>query len=86
MMVLSVSPSILIAGGQATISITGGSGGGTVKVKINNGGDLTQYVDIVLDDDGNGSAVWGVPSTGWQTADFSAEGASPVSRPVQQPG
>lgn len=81
-MMMTVTPTgNLTAGGQATISITGGSGS-TVTVKIDNGGDKKQTVTITLDDEGNGSVSWAVPATGWPLANFSAEGVTPVTRPI----
>lgn len=82
---LSVSPSpTLTAGGQATVTYTGGTPNGQVTVDIDNGelppNNRTDTITIQLDGRGDGSGTWNVPATGWEAAKFNAPNATEVTR------
>lgn len=80
-MSLSVTPNPLVKGGQAQVTITGGPPDTTVTVHIDNGGDKTDTLGIDLDENGNGSASWTVPSD-WDLAKFNYDGQEVVRQIV----
>ena len=82
-MSLSVSPEgNLAAGGTATVTITGGPAFSGVTVEIDNGVDQHDTLNVTLDENGNGSAEWNVPASGWNLARFNYGDASTVTRPI----
>jgi len=83
-MSLSVTPNPLVKGGQAEVTITGGPPNTTVTVDIDNGGDLTDTLEIELDAAGNGSASWTVPASNWLQAKFNYDDQE-VVRPIVNP-
>jgi hypothetical protein len=78
---LSVSSSVLVQGGTATVTYSNAAmAGQTVVVDIDNGSRrnlVTCTLEITLDANGNGSAAWTVPT--WDVAKFNAPGAAEVS-------
>ena len=86
MAALSVTPDPLSAGGQATITYSGGTPNGSVTVDIDNGesppNDRTDTVQIQLDENGNGTATWNVPSSGWESAGFNESHVQEVTRQI----
>lgn len=84
---LKVTPEGLTAGGNATISVSNpGRAGRNVLVEIDNGGVTHpefDYVTVTLDDNGNGSANWHVPS-GWNQANFNAPETPVISILVRE--
>lgn len=83
---LSVGPNTLVPGSEANISHNDPSRAGhTVLVEIDNGSILNpqyDYVLITLDQNGNGSTTWTVPSQGWNRANFHAPQSQGVTLPV----
>jgi hypothetical protein len=83
---INVPAGTLTAGNEIVISFEDASKAGTtITVTITNEGYPTpqvQYVEIVLDASGKGSAGWTVP-TGWWMAFFNAPDATEQARTVQ---
>lgn len=81
---LTVNPGVLTKGGSATVHYSNPAmAGQTVVVDIDNGmRHNTQYahVEIVLDANGAGTAIWTVPD--WHGAKFNAPGVTEVSCPI----
>jgi len=83
---LSVSPSILTAGGQATIEYANPArAGDEIVVEIDDGGFPTpkrSFVIIQLDENGKGTGTWDVPHD-WDGANFNAPDAVQVTCPIR---
>lgn len=83
---LDVQPNPLIQGENAQISVSGATPSSTITVTIDDGGAPTPTettVQVAIDENGNGSATWGVPSD-WGWANFNTPGALEVARRVAQ--
>lgn len=83
---LSVGPSILTAGGQATVKyFNPAKAGQQVVVEIDDGGyptPKTSFILVTLDNEGAGTGTWTVP-TDWDGATFNAPGAVQVTRAIR---
>ncbi|MCB9877579.1 MAG: hypothetical protein H6835_08275 [Planctomycetes bacterium] len=81
---MAVGPNVLTSGSMATITYSDPSRAGqTILVTIDNGMRRTpevQTVEIVLNENGVGTANWLVPA--WDGAKFNADGVAEVFRPI----
>lgn len=81
---LTVNPGVLTKGGSANVSYTNPAmAGQTVVIDIDNGmrnNPQYSHVEIHLDANGCGTAVWAVPN--WYGANFNAPGVGEVFCPI----
>jgi len=62
---LHATPNPVAPGGILTISITGATPNATREVTLDNGEGTEAVINIDVDEEGNGSTTWTVPSSGW---------------------
>lgn len=81
---LTITERTLTSGGNATVNYSNTAlAGQIVVIEVDNGmrrGTVTAFIEIQLDANGVGSAVWLVPA--WMGANFNAPGVTEVHRVI----
>lgn len=82
---ISASPSPVDAGDELTIEYSGGASGGSVTLDLDNGHGDERQVTVSLDESGNGSVTWTVPTTGWTVVNINGPDAQQETVIVDHP-